>query len=73
MPSAVARTATVALTQATLPYALKLASLGLRRALAEDPGLRQGLQIHAGKVTHEGLAQDTRRPCTPPQDALPAN
>jgi alanine dehydrogenase len=73
MPSAVARTATLALTQATLPYALKLAKLGLRRALMEDPGLMPGLQVHAGKVTHAGLAEDTKRPCTPPDEALAAN
>ena len=72
MPSAVARSATLALTQATLPYALKLANLGLRRALAEDAGFMQGLQIHAGKVTHEGLAQDTGRDYLPPQQALAA-
>jgi len=70
MPSAVARTATLALTQATLPYALKLANLGLRRALVEDPGLMQGLQVHAGKVTHAGLAEDTQRFFTPPGEAL---
>jgi alanine dehydrogenase len=73
MPSAVARTATLALTQATLPYALTLAKLGLRRALMEDPGLMPGLQVHAGKVTHAGLAEDTKRPCTPPDEALAAN
>jgi len=72
MPSAVARTATLALTQATLPYALKLANLGLRPALAEDAGLLGGLQVHAGKVTHAGLAEDTRRPFTPPAEALAA-
>ena len=72
MPSAVARTATLALTQATLPYALRLANLGLRRALAEDGGLMAGLQVHAGKLTHAGLADDTRRPCTNPADALAA-
>ncbi len=70
MPSAVARTATLALTQATLPYAIKLASLGLRRALLEDAGLRAGLQAHAGMVTHAGLAEDTRRPLTPPDISL---
>ncbi len=70
MPSAVARTATLALTQATLPYALKLANLGLHRALQEDAGLRQGLQVHAGKVTHAGLAEDTRRLCAPPEISL---
>jgi alanine dehydrogenase len=72
MPAAVARTATLALTQATLPYALKLANLGLRRALAENAGLMQGLQVHAGKVTHAGLAEDTKRALTPPAEALAA-
>jgi alanine dehydrogenase len=67
MPSAVARTATLALTQATLPQALTLANLGLRQALANDPGLASGLQVHAGKVTHAGLAQDVGLPCSPLQ------
>lgn len=62
MPSAVARTATQALTQATLPYALALANKGLRPALTENAGLREGLQVHAGSVTHAGLAQDTGHP-----------
>jgi len=57
MPGAVARTATLALTHATLPYVQSLASEGLA-ALAADPGLKSGLQVHAGKITHEGLAQD---------------
>jgi len=59
MPSAVARTATLALTQATLPYALALSSQGLRSALEADAGLVTGLQVCAGQVTHAGLAQDT--------------
>jgi alanine dehydrogenase len=58
MPGACARTSTLALTQVTLPYALKLAALGLREALHRDAGLREGLQIHAGRVTHAGLAQE---------------
>jgi len=65
MPAAVARTATLALTQATLPYALELADLGIRAALARDVGLRAGLQVYAGHVTHEALAQDVKRPFTP--------
>ncbi len=61
MPSAVARTATLALTQATYPYMLKLADKGLG-ALAEDAGLGMGLQVYAGEVTHRGLAEDVKKP-----------
>jgi alanine dehydrogenase len=57
MPGAVARTATKALTHATLPYVQALAAHGLA-ALDADPGLKTGLQVHAGKITHAGLAQD---------------
>ncbi len=60
MPSACARTATFALAHATLPYVLRLADAGLR-TLRGDPGLAAGLQVHAGRVTHAGLAQDTGR------------
>jgi alanine dehydrogenase len=61
MPSACARTATLALTQATFPYVLKLADRGLD-ALSEGAGLVNGLQVHAGQVTHRGLAEDVKRP-----------
>ena len=61
MPSACARTATLALTQATFPYVLKLADTGLD-ALSEDAELASGLQVHAGQVTHRGLAEDVKRP-----------
>jgi len=57
MPGAVARTATEALTHATLPYVQALAAQGLA-ALDADAGLKQGLQVHAGEITHAGLAQD---------------
>ena len=57
MPGAVARTATLALTHATLPYIRRLADLGLN-AVEADPGLRLGLQIHAGEITHAGLKQE---------------
>jgi alanine dehydrogenase len=69
MPSAVARTATLALTQATIPYVLKLADRGWKATLAEDAGLRNGLQICAGHVTHAGLAQDVGRPYVPFEQA----
>ena len=64
MPSAVARTATLALTQATLPLALEIANKGLLRAITDNPGLREGVQTLNGHVTHAGLAQDTGRPHT---------
>lgn len=57
MPGAVARTATDALTHATLPYVQALAAQGLA-ALDTDSGLKAGLQVHAGTITHAGLAQD---------------
>jgi len=70
MPSAVARTATLSLTQATLPYAVQLAAKGLRSALTDNEGLRSGLQVHAGHVTHRDLAADVNRPYVPAADAL---
>jgi alanine dehydrogenase len=69
MPAAVARTATLALTQATIPYAVKLADRGWKAALAEDAGLRDGLQICAGQVTHAGLAQDVGKAYVPFEQA----
>lgn len=71
MPSAVARTATLALTQATLPLALEIANKGVKQALADNPGLRDGVQTYQGKLTHAGLAQDTARPYTPLATLLP--
>ena len=56
MPGGVARTSTMALTHATLPFALRLADLGLQ-ALVDDPHLRAGLNVHAGKVTCEPVAK----------------
>lgn len=66
MPAAVARTSTLALTQATHPYVLALANEGLHHALTKDADLRAGLQVHAGQVTHAGLAADTGLPFSPP-------
>lgn len=59
MPGAVARTATDALTHATLPYVMTLAAEGLA-ALDTDVGLKAGLQVHAGDITHAGLAQELK-------------
>jgi alanine dehydrogenase len=58
MPGAVARTSTFALNNATLPFALALADKGWRKALSENPHLRAGLNVCAGKITHPAVAQD---------------
>jgi alanine dehydrogenase len=70
MPAACARTATHALTNATLPYALQLAEKGYRRALDENPHLQNGLNLHLGHVTHPAVAADLGYPYVPPQTAL---
>ena len=57
MPGAVARTSTFALNNATLPFALALADKGWRRAIADDPHLRNGLNVHDGKLTCEPVAE----------------
>jgi len=57
MPGGVARTSTSALTHATLPFALSLANKGVFRALRDDEHLRNGLNIHAGMVTHQAVAE----------------
>ena len=59
MPGAVARTATDVLTHATLPYIKILAADGLA-ALDTDVGLKSGLQVHAGEITHAGLALELK-------------
>jgi alanine dehydrogenase len=56
MPGAVPRTSTFALTNATLPYVRAIADHGWRAAIAKDAGLAQGLNVHAGHVTHEAVA-----------------
>jgi alanine dehydrogenase len=56
MPGAVPRTSTFALTNATLPYVKALADHGWKSALAKDAGLARGLNVHAGQLTHEAVA-----------------
>jgi alanine dehydrogenase len=57
MPGAVARTSTVALNNATLPFVQALADRGWKRALRFDPHLKAGLNVAFGRVTHEAVAQ----------------
>jgi alanine dehydrogenase len=57
MPGGVARTSTIALTNATLPYAVRLARNGVSAALEADQHLRNGLNVHAGMITHPAVAE----------------
>ena len=70
MPGGVARTSSLALTNATLPYALALADKGAVQALLDDPNLRSGLNVHAGKLTCRAVAEALGLPFTPAAEAL---
>src|SRR3954464_6672418 len=72
MPGAVPVTSTFALTNATLPYVLALADLGLEGAIQKMPGLKPGVNVMDGKVTHEAVAEGTGLPYTPVDDVLGA-
>ena len=62
MPGACSKTATQALTNATMPYILKLADLGYKKALKDDFGFCKGLNVCLGHVTYEGVANDLGYP-----------
>lgn len=66
MPGAVARTSTFALNNATLPFVLALADKGPMVAMAADPHLRNGLNVHAGKITHRAVAEALKKPFADP-------
>ena len=70
MPGAVPITSTWALTNATMPYLIKLADEGVHRALGSDPGFMRGLNVAAGKLTYEPVARDQGLDYTAPEDAL---
>jgi alanine dehydrogenase len=57
MPGGVPRTSTLALTNATLPYALTLANKGWKQACREDPALALGVNVVDGRITYEGVAE----------------
>ena len=65
MPGAVPRTSTFALTNATLPYVKALANFGWQEALLRDPYLAQGLNVHAGAITHPVVAAALGIECRP--------
>jgi alanine dehydrogenase len=70
MPGAVPVTSTYALTNATLPYALALADLGVTEAVRRNPGLRPGVNVAAGKVTHPAVAEGVGAEHVPVEEAL---
>jgi alanine dehydrogenase len=57
MPGAVGRTSTIALCNATLPYALRIAARGYEKAAADDPGLGEGINLVGGRVTNSAVAE----------------
>jgi len=64
MPGAVPHTSTLALTNSTFAYLLRIANLGVRDALKQDPGLAEGLNTWLGSLTHRGVAESQHRPWT---------
>jgi alanine dehydrogenase len=70
MPGAVPITSTYALTNATLPYVQALADHGVAGAIARDPGLRLGVNVARGQVTHPAVAAGVGMPFTPVEDVL---
>jgi alanine dehydrogenase len=70
MPGAVPITSTNALTNATLPYALSLADHGVAEAIRRDPGLRPGVNVAGGKVTHPAVAEGVGMDYVPVEEIL---
>ncbi len=65
MPAAVPNTSTLALTNATFPYVMKLASLGAKAALQADPGFAEGVNTFDGHLTYKAVAEAQQRDYTP--------
>src|ERR1700689_2576460 len=70
MPGAVPHTSTLALTNSTFPYLLRLANLGARQALTQDPGLAEGLNTWLGTLTHRGVAESQHREWAAPSSVI---
>jgi alanine dehydrogenase len=65
MPGMFPRTSAIALSNATLPYALRLANLGFREALKSDPGFKLGLNVYDGKIVNKAVAESLALEYTP--------
>jgi len=70
MPGAVPNTSTLALTNATFPYVLRIANRGAKEALKQDPGFAEGLNTWLGTLTHKGVAESQKREWTVPASVL---
>ncbi len=70
MPGAVPHTSTLALTNSTFPYVLRIANLGVREALKQDAGFAEGLNTWHGKLTYRGVADSQQRPWTAAAEVL---
>ena len=70
MPGAVARTSTIALGNATMPFMIALANKGWKKACADDPHLMAGLNVHAGKLTYEAVGMALKIDSITPEAAL---
>lgn len=70
MPGAVAKTSTLALTNATLPYAVQIANKGWRRAMLESPEIARGANVVNGKVTYKGVADAFGMDLAPIEEVL---
>jgi alanine dehydrogenase len=70
MPGAVPRTSTMALTNATVPYALQIANKGVAKAISENPALKLGVNVAKGEITYEAVAKDLNYVYVPVEIAL---
>jgi alanine dehydrogenase len=70
MPGAVPVTSTYALTNATMPYVVHLASVGVTSAIAENPGLRLGVNVAGGQVTYQRVAEAVGVPYVAREEAM---
>ena len=70
MPGAVPHTSTLALTNSTFPYLLRIANFGVREAVRQDAGLAEGLNTWLGKLTFRGVAESQQRPWTAAVEAI---
>jgi alanine dehydrogenase len=70
MPAAVPNTSTLALTNATFPYVLKLANLGAKKAILSDPGIAEGVNTIDGRLTYKAVAESQNREYTDVKNLL---